>query len=127
MSVDVGLGIVVTKRRKMYGIQVKTSNLNSYKTYIFDIRKASFERHDSGNIYYIFVLHGDKSDNFLILSFHKVEKLVEEKVILDVGHGKRYGSVKLIVSYFPEIFKIRYWISHPIPIFKILDYYKYII
>ncbi len=90
MSVDVGLDIVATKRRKMYGIQVKTSNLNSYKTYVFDIRKASFERHDSGNIYYIFVLHGDKVDDFLILPFHEVEKLVEENVILEVGHGKRY-------------------------------------
>lgn len=90
MSVDVGLDIVATKRRKMYGIQVKTSNLNSYRTYVFDIRKASFERHDSGNIYYIFVLHGNKTDNFLILPFHEVEKLVEEKVILEVGHGKRY-------------------------------------
>lgn len=47
MSVDVGLDIVATKKTKMFGIQVKTSNLNSFKTYVFDIRKASFERHDS--------------------------------------------------------------------------------
>ncbi len=90
MSVDVGLDIVATKKGKMFGIQVKTSNLNSFKTYVFDIRKASFERHDSGNIYYIFVLHGDSENNFLILPFHEVEKLVQQKIILEVGHGKRY-------------------------------------
>jgi len=90
MSVDVGLDIVATKDSKMYGIQVKTSNLNSFKTYVFDIRKASFERHDSGNIYYIFVLHGVSNNNFLILPFHEIDRLIAEKVILEVGHGKRY-------------------------------------
>lgn len=90
MSVDIGLDIVATKKDKMYGIQVKTSNLNSFRTYVFDIRKASFERHDSGNIFYIFVLHGKKEENFLILPFHEVEKLVQQKLILEVGHGKRY-------------------------------------
>ena len=43
MSVDVGLDIVATKNGRMYGIQVKTSNLNNYKTYVFDIRKASLK------------------------------------------------------------------------------------
>lgn len=90
MSVDVGLDIVATKGEKMFGVQVKTSNLNSFKTYVFDIRKTSFQRHDSGNIYYIFVLHGDKKNNFLILPFHEVEKLVQQKIILEVGQGKRY-------------------------------------
>jgi len=90
MSVDVGLDIVATKKGKMFGIQVKTSNLNSFKTYVFDIRKASFERHDSGNIYYIFVLHGESENNFLILPFYEMEKLVQQKIILEVDHGKRY-------------------------------------
>lgn len=90
MSVDVGLDIVATKDSRMIGVQVKTSNLNSFKTYVFDIRKASFERHDFANIYYIFVLHGDSDNNFLILPYHEVERLVDQKVILEVGHGKRY-------------------------------------
>ena len=90
MNVDVGLDIVATKDREMFGIQVKTSNLNAFKTYVFDIRKVSFERHNSGNIFYIFVLHGNSSDNFLILPSFEVEKLVDQKVILEVGHGKRY-------------------------------------
>jgi len=90
MSVDVGMDIVAVKENQLFGIQVKTSNLNSFDTYVFDIRKVSFERHSNGNIYYIFVLHGEKKSNFLILPFHEVEKKVHEKAILEVGHGKRY-------------------------------------
>ena len=90
MSVDVGMDIVAVKENQLFGIQVKTSNLNSFDTYVFGIRKVSFERHSNGNIYYIFVLHGEKKNNFLILPFHEVEKKVHEKAILEVGHGKRY-------------------------------------
>ena len=90
MSVDVGMDIIATKNNQLFSIQVKTSNLNRFDTYVFDVRKVSFERHDSGNIYYIFVLHGEKENNFLILPLHEMEKKVHEKAILEVGHGKRY-------------------------------------
>lgn len=90
MSVDVGMDIVAVKENQLFGIQVKTSNLNSFATYVFDIRKVSFERHNNGNIYYIFVLHSEKKNNFLILPFHEVEKKVHDRAILEVGHGKRY-------------------------------------
>lgn len=85
MSVDVGMDIIATKDNRLFSVQVKTSNLNK-----FDVRKVSFERHDSGNIYYVFVLHGEKENNFLILPYHEMEKKVHEKAILEVGHGKRY-------------------------------------
>ena len=59
-------------------------------TYVFDIRKVSFERHSNGNVYYIFVLHGEKQNHYLILPFHEMEKKMHEGAILEVGHGKRY-------------------------------------
>ncbi len=90
MSVDVGMDIVATKNNQLIGIQVKTSNLNNYDTYVFDVRKVSFERHDTGNIYYIFVLHGKDGNNFLVLPYHEMEKKMKEGAILEVGHGKRY-------------------------------------
>jgi hypothetical protein len=90
MSVDVGMDIVAVKDNQLFGIQVKTSNLNRFDTYVFDIRKISFQRHSNGNIFYIFVLHGEKQTNFLILPFHEIEKKVHEKAILEVGHGKCY-------------------------------------
>jgi hypothetical protein len=90
MSVDVGIDIVAVKEKQLFGIQVKTSNLNRFDTYVFDIRKVSFERHSNGNVFYIFVLHGEKQNQFLILPFHEMERKVKEKAILEVGHGKRY-------------------------------------
>lgn len=90
MSVDVGIDIVATKDNQMLGIQVKTSNLNKFNTYVFDVRKVSFERHNTGNVFYIFVLHEGKENNYLILSFLEMERKVHEKAILEVGHGKRY-------------------------------------
>ncbi|MDD3006363.1 MAG: HTH domain-containing protein [Candidatus Pacebacteria bacterium] len=90
MSVDVGIDIVAVRDNQLFGIQVKTSNINRFNTYVFDIRKVSFERHSNGNVFYIFVLHGEKKNHFLILPFHEVEKKVHEKAILEVGHGKRY-------------------------------------
>lgn len=90
MSVDVGIDIAAVKDNQFYGIQVKTSNLNRFNTYVFDIRKVSFERHSNGNIYYIFVLHGDKINHFLILPYHEMEKKVHDQAILEILDGKRY-------------------------------------
>jgi len=90
MSVDVGMDIVAVKGTQLFGIQVKTSNLNRFDTYVFDIRKVSFERHSNGNVFYIFVLHGEKQNHYLILPFLEIERKVHEKAILEVGHGKRY-------------------------------------
>ncbi len=90
MSVDVGMDIIATRNDQLFGIQVKTANLNRFDVYVFDVRKVSFERHNSGNIYYIFVLHGKKKTDFLILPLHEMEKKVHHKAILEVGHGKRY-------------------------------------
>ncbi len=90
MSVDIGMDIVAVKENQLFGIQVKTSNLNSYTTYVFDVRRVSFERHNTGNIFYIFVLHGEKGNHFLILPYLEMEKKVFEKAILEVGHGKRF-------------------------------------
>lgn len=90
MSVDVGIDIIAVKNNLLYGIQVKTSNLNHFATYVFDIRKISFERHNTGNIFYIFVLHGKEGNSFLILPFSEIERKIHDKAILEVDHGKRY-------------------------------------
>ncbi len=113
MSVDVGMDIIATKDDRLFSVQVKTANINKFDIYVFDVRKVSFERHDSGNVYYVFVLHGKMKSNFLILPYHEMEKKVHEKAILEVGHGKRYrvnikfrnekiylGNVKHEMGYF---------------------------
>jgi hypothetical protein len=90
MSVDVGVDIVAIKENSLISIQVKTANLNKFNTYIFDVRKASFERHNANNVYYIFVLHGDERDDFIILPFFEMEKKIKERAALPVQNGERY-------------------------------------
>jgi len=96
MSVDTGVDIVATKENHLYGIQVKTSRLNKFNTYVFDVRKVSFERHSNGSTFYIFVLYSEKKANYLILPYFEIEKKVHDKAILEVGHGLRYRiNIKL--------------------------------
>lgn len=90
MSVDYGIDIIATKANKLFGIQVKTSNLNQYNNYVFDVRKVSFERDHSGNIYYVFVLKSEERNNFLILPRVEMEKKVYEKAIREINAGKTY-------------------------------------
>jgi Holliday junction resolvase len=89
MTVDTGVDIVAIKNNQMFGIQVKTSRLNRANTYIFDVRKVSFEHHAVGNTFYILVLYG-KEVNFMILPYNELEKKVYEKAIVEVNHGERY-------------------------------------
>lgn len=89
MSVDTGMDITATKDNKLFSIQVKTANLNKYNTYNFDVRKLSFERHQSGNVFYIFVLKGDQN-HFLILPYYEIERKVTEKAISKINRNKNY-------------------------------------
>lgn len=89
MSVDEGLDIVATKDNKLFNIQVKTANENKFNKYVYDIRKISFEKFGAGNTFYIFILRG-KETNFLILPSMEIERNIQQKNILVVGHGKRY-------------------------------------
>lgn len=96
MSVDVGMDIIATRENKLFGIQVKTSNLNKFDTYNFDVRKVSFERHNSGGVYYIFVLHSDKGNDFLILPYHEMVKKVHDEAIKEILGGSRY-RVRIVI------------------------------
>lgn len=90
MSVDVGMDLTATKDGKLFSIQVKTANANQFNTYNFDVRKVSFERSHSGNVFYIFVLKGETETNFIILPQYEMEKKVHEKAILDIASYDKY-------------------------------------
>lgn len=90
MSVDVGMDIVATKWNNLISIQVKTSNLNKFDTYLFDVRKVSFERHSTSNVYYIFVLHGELNNDYLILPFFEMEKKIKERALIPILNDTKY-------------------------------------
>lgn len=83
MSVDIGMDIAATKDNKLFSIQVKTANLNEYNTYNFNVRKVSFEKQQSGNVFYIFILKDGDKNNFLILPYYEMERKVHEKAITE--------------------------------------------
>jgi len=116
MSVDTGVDIVATKNNKMFGIQVKTSTLSHNRTYIFDIRKTSFENAAAGNTYYVFVIHGQRVNNFIILHYLKVKELINEGVVSKIMNGERYRlTVKEKESKFYTVTKnkdLTYFLNH---------------
>lgn len=96
MSVDVGVDISAIKGDKFFGIQVKTSQKNSFDTYNFHIRRVSFERFNQGHIFYIFVLRDGKESKFLILPSSEIEKKIKERAIFAVNNKTGYAlSVKV--------------------------------
>ena len=91
MSVDVGVDIVATKNNEIYNIQVKTRNISKrHDAFHFNLRIVSFERHNAGRTFYVFVLRESGKLDYLVLPLHQVEKSIEEEFIHVVGKGKLY-------------------------------------
>ena len=96
MSVDTGIDVAAVKDNKFFGIQVKTSNINNFDVYNFHIRKVSFERHNHGNVFYVFVLRGAQGVKFLILPASEIERKVIEHGIYEVNNKTGYAlSIKV--------------------------------
>jgi len=91
MSVDVGIDISAIKDNKFFGIQVKTANTNKFDTYNFHIRRVSFERHNQGNIFYIFVLRVSNKTRFLILPTNDLERKIKEGAIFEVNNKSGFA------------------------------------
>lgn len=90
MSVDVWMDIVATKWNSLISVQFKTSNLNKFDTYVFDVRKVSFDKHNTNNVFYVFVLHWKNNTDFLILPFFEMEKKIKERALLPILNNTRY-------------------------------------
>lgn len=91
MGVDVGSDIVAIKNGKTFFVQVKTRNISRrHNAYFFNIRIVSYERHQSGDIFYIFILRDNRKLNFLILPFHVLEQMIERNFAYTAGNGTIY-------------------------------------
>ncbi len=91
MEVDVGIDILATKKNEVFNIQVKTRNISkSHEAFFFNLRIASFERHNAGRTFYIFILRENKKLDYLILPLHEIERCIDQEFIHTVGDGKLY-------------------------------------
>jgi Holliday junction resolvase-like predicted endonuclease len=90
MNVDEGLDIVATKDDKLFNVQVKTSNENRFNRYVSGIRVSSFEKHNTSNTFYIFILRSKDDTRFLIFPYHEMQKFIDQKIILLIDKNTRY-------------------------------------
>src|SRR3989338_3289410 len=91
MSVDTGMDILATKENEVFNIQVKTRNVSkTHNAFFFNLRIASFERHNAGRTFYVFILREAGKLAHLILPLHEVEKAIEQEFVHVVGKGKLY-------------------------------------
>lgn len=91
MAVDIGVDILATKGSETFHIQVKTRNISKrHDAFHFNLRIVSFERHNAGKTFYIFVLRENRKPDYLILPLHEVEKAIEQEFVHVVGKGKLY-------------------------------------
>lgn len=91
MSVDVGVDIMASQNNEVFNIQVKTRNISKkHEAFYFNLRIVSFERHNAGRTFYIFILRENNKLDYVILPLHEIEKSIEEEFIHIVGNGKLY-------------------------------------
>ncbi|TLF47109.1 hypothetical protein [Maribacter aurantiacus] len=97
MSVDIGMDIIATKNNKLFSLQVKTSNLLSGNSYVFDMRKVSLERDYAGNVFYVFVMiHSNGLRSALILTANKIDELIDSNAIKEIkSHEKFRVTLKI--------------------------------
>lgn len=105
MSVDQGIDIVASKNEKFYHIQVKTAN---YRNGVFHaaIGKGQFDRFNSINTFYIFVLRYSQKtkkvvSDFIVMRALDIEKFIE-KGIFSKGNALNFnikiGNKKIILN-----------------------------
>ena len=112
MSVDQGIDIVASKNEKFFHIQVKTAN-NRNGTFSASIAKKQFERFNTANTFYIFVLryflNADTISGFIVLGSFDIERFLDTGVLkktdtlsfnITIDKGKIILNNKENISFF---------------------------
>jgi len=81
LPVDTGIDIIALKGNKAFNIQVKNISFKEGKPGNVAITVSAYERHRASDVYYIFVLNREHDRHFLILPFHKIDELIDNRVI----------------------------------------------
>jgi len=118
MSVDQGIDIVASKNDKFYHIQVKTAN---YRNGVFHtaINRTQFDRFNSINTFYIFVLRYSQKtkkivSDFIVMMALDIEKFIEKGIFnksnllnfnIKIGNKKIILNGKEDISFFFNRFK----------------------
>ncbi len=84
MSVDEGIDIIASKKKKFFYIQVKTAN-NRNGSFYSTVSRGQFDKFIDDNPFYIFVLrysHNDKiRSGFIVFQNSDIERFIETKIV----------------------------------------------
>ena len=81
-SIDDGVDIKASKGYDNFDIQVKTVTKNKNDRYITNIRKRPFDRHDTPNMYYVFVLRDPGNDlDFVVMPSKDIRRMIKDGYI----------------------------------------------
>lgn len=78
MTVDDGIDIVASKDNKFFHMQVKTATLQEDGRYCFSISSTSFKRHDTANVFYIFVLREGIKNEFIVIPSGQIKYFINK-------------------------------------------------
>lgn len=104
MIVDDGIDIVASNEKgKFFYIQVKTATRQGSGKYSFAINQASFKRYNTANVFYVFVMRGTLSNEYVIVPSTHINFLVNTGAIM--------GSSTLSLSITSDLKKTRYTLN----------------
>ena len=103
MTVDDGIDIVASKDNKFFHIQVKTATRQENGKFSFSIKQSSFKRYNSTNVFYVFVLRGHLSNEYIIMPSGQINYFIASKVISE--------GQTLSLSMNVDTKKSEYWLN----------------
>ena len=83
MIVDDGVDVVANKEGKFFYIQVKTATRQDSGKYSFTIGQAAFKRYNASDVFYVFVMRGILSNEYIIVPSTHINFLIDTGVISD--------------------------------------------
>jgi len=103
MAVDDGIDIIASKENKYFHIQVKTALEQEGGRFSYTIKHSSFREHDSGTMYYVFVLRRGLRNEFVIIPSNYIRALISsgrisESQVLSVTISVDAKSVKYTLN-----------------------------
>jgi hypothetical protein len=93
MTVDKGIDLVAANEAgKYFHIQVKTANIKE-GVFSFGVKRKAFDANNSSQTFYVFVLHGQNKNDYLIIP----NSILSNCIAMDVIRG--IDTYSLRVSY----------------------------
>lgn len=83
MAVDDGIDIVASRYNNFFHIQVKTASRQDSGKFYFCIKNSSFKKYSGSNVFYVFVMISDTTNEYIILPSVHIEFFLKAHTMPD--------------------------------------------